>query len=150
MKQYIVISELTRRIEELMPESKAKWYLARATPNEHILRYAFLNRKILKDLRILSASVFYTADLLYSFDEIPHSSYLSATTDALFSQIDHCFVPHDGKVVELEKKDGISEYLTGILNELDIKIEIIEKGQIISMLMSTHNMPAYYIEPLKK
>ncbi len=147
MKQY-TIYEIGKRLESIMPETKGKWYLASATPDEHILRYAFLTPEMLKDTKRLGNSISHTIDLLYCLNTIPRSSYLTATTDALFSQMNHCFVPHDGKVVELENEDGIPEYLNGILNELDIKITKIEKGQIISALMSTDNMPAYYIDPL--
>ncbi|MCK4551064.1 MAG: hypothetical protein KAT91_03870 [Candidatus Aenigmarchaeota archaeon] len=149
MEDYVAPCELTKRIENILPKSKGKWYLASATPNEHILRYAFVTRDMIENPEKLSTSMWHTADLLYCLNTIPYSSHLIATKDAFFSKINHCFVPHNGIMVELEKEDGIPEYLNDILDELGIKITRIEKGQIISHLMSTCNIPAYYIEPLK-
>lgn len=72
-----------------------------------------------------------------------------ATKDALFSKISHCFVPHNGNIVELKKEDDISKYLTDLLNERGITIKRTEKGKIKSDSMEKYYLPAYFIEPLK-
>ncbi len=162
MQQYRGASfELTKAIKNIMEKTESKWYAAKALPDENkkymgetpqkpfVLHYDFLNPEILKNPELLSASMGHTLDLLCSFERPAYSSRLIATQEAFFSNINHCFVPHHGIIVEFEKEDGIPEYLNALLDELDIKVTRIEKGQITFDSGDKYGKRAYYITPLK-